>query len=101
MNNPNLTEVSKPTQWRPRQRCVCGVRAIDHPRTSPQRPRRAPEEGKQFGRSRIDPDLERQILAALKAPGRTDGVRKIAERFGVNPSTVQRISGPFVARTGP
>ena len=27
--------------------------------------------------------------------GRTEGVRKIAERFGVNPGTVQRISRPF------
>ena len=40
-------------------------------------------------------DLEARILAALKAPGRTEGVRKIAARFGVDPSTVQRISRPF------
>ena len=33
-----------------------------------------------------------------KAPGRTEGVRKIAARFGVNASTVQRINtDPFVA----
>ena len=31
----------------------------------------------------------------LKAPGRTEGVRKIAKRFGVDPGTVQRISRPF------
>jgi hypothetical protein len=54
--------------------------------------RRAKDEGKQLGRPRIAPDLE---VAALKAPGRTDGVRKIAARFGVDPSTVQRISRPF------
>jgi DNA invertase Pin-like site-specific DNA recombinase len=47
--------------------------------------RRAKDEGK----------LEQRILAALKAPGRTEGVRKIAARFGVDPSTVQRISRPF------
>jgi DNA invertase Pin-like site-specific DNA recombinase len=57
--------------------------------------RRAKEEGKQLGRPRIDPELEARILAALKAPGRTEGVRKIAKRFGVDPSTVQRISRPF------
>jgi hypothetical protein len=44
---------------------------------------------------RISADLEGQILAALRAPGRTEGVRKIAERFGVDPSTVQRISRPL------
>jgi len=57
--------------------------------------RRAKDEGKQLGRPRIAADLERRILAALKAPGRTEGVRKIAARFGVDPSTVQRISRPF------
>ena len=39
-------------------------------------------------------ELEARTLAALKAPGRTDGVRKIAARFGVNAATVQRISRP-------
>ena len=57
--------------------------------------RRAKDEGKQLCRPRIAPDLEERILAALKAPGRTEGVRKIAARFGVNPSTVQRIGRPF------
>jgi DNA invertase Pin-like site-specific DNA recombinase len=57
--------------------------------------RRAKEEGKQLGRPRIAPELEARILTALKAPGRTEGVRKIAKRFGVDPSTVQRISRPF------
>jgi DNA-binding Lrp family transcriptional regulator len=45
--------------------------------------------------NRIPEDLERRILGALKAPGRTEGVRKIAARFGVDPSTVRRISRPF------
>jgi DNA invertase Pin-like site-specific DNA recombinase len=59
--------------------------------------RRAKNEGKRLGRPRIAPELEQRILAALRAPSRTEGVRKIAERFGVDPSTVQRISGPFGA----
>jgi DNA invertase Pin-like site-specific DNA recombinase len=57
--------------------------------------RQAKAEGKQLGRPRIAPELEARILAALKAPGRTEGVRKIAKRFGVDPGTVQRISRPF------
>jgi DNA invertase Pin-like site-specific DNA recombinase len=56
--------------------------------------RRAKAEGKQLGRPRIAPELEARILAALKAPGRTDGVRKIAARFGISAKTVQRISRP-------
>jgi hypothetical protein len=31
----------------------------------------------------------------MNKPGRTEGVRKIAERFGVNAGTFQRISRPF------
>ena len=57
--------------------------------------RRAVAEGKRLGRPRLAPKLEARILAALKEPGRTEGVRKIAKRFGVNPGTVQRISSPF------
>ena len=57
--------------------------------------RRAKAEGKKLGRPRIAPGLEARILAALKAPGRAEGVRKIAKRFGVDPGTVQRISRPF------
>jgi DNA invertase Pin-like site-specific DNA recombinase len=60
--------------------------------------RRAKDEGKHIGRPRIDPEVEKRIREALRAPGRTDGVRKIAARFGVNASTVQRINAdPFVA----
>jgi DNA invertase Pin-like site-specific DNA recombinase len=56
---------------------------------------RAKSEGKKLGRPPIDPKLEAHIRKALNEPGRTEGVRKIAERFGVNASTVQRISRPF------
>ena len=58
--------------------------------------RRAVSEGKQLGRPRIPADVEQRIREALKAPDRTEGVRKIAARFGVNASTVQRINrDPF------
>src|SRR5262249_46828859 len=56
---------------------------------------RAKSEGKRLGRPPIAPELEERIRKALAAPGRP-GVRKIAERFGVNPGTVQRIRRPFV-----
>jgi hypothetical protein len=42
---------------------------------------------------RIAPQLEERILAALKA-GET--IRGVADKFDVNPSTVQRIKHPFV-----
>ena len=49
------------------------------------------------GRPRIAADVERRISAALKARKDTgDSVRKIAARFGIDPSTVQRIARPFV-----
>jgi DNA invertase Pin-like site-specific DNA recombinase len=57
--------------------------------------KRAKDEGKRLGRPRIASDLENAIRAALNKPGRTEGVRKIAARFGVDPGTVQRISRPF------
>jgi DNA invertase Pin-like site-specific DNA recombinase len=58
---------------------------------------RARSEGKRLGRPRIAPELEERIRKALATPGRP-GVRKIAERFGVDPGTVQRISRPFEQR---
>jgi DNA invertase Pin-like site-specific DNA recombinase len=58
---------------------------------------RAKSEGKRLGRPPIAPDLEQRIRSALDKPGRTEGVRKIAARFGVDPGTVQRISRPFDA----
>jgi DNA invertase Pin-like site-specific DNA recombinase len=57
---------------------------------------RAKSEGKRLGRPRIAPELEERIRKALATPGRP-GVRKIAERFGVDPGTVQRVSRPFEA----
>jgi DNA invertase Pin-like site-specific DNA recombinase len=59
--------------------------------------RRAVSEGKTLGRPRLAADVERRISAALKARKNTgDSVRKIAARFGVDASTVQRIARPFV-----
>ena len=55
---------------------------------------RARREGKRLGRPPIAAALEKRIREALATPGRP-GIRVIAERFGVNPSTVQRISRPF------
>jgi DNA invertase Pin-like site-specific DNA recombinase len=55
--------------------------------------KRAKSEGKQLGRPRIAAGLEERILAALKA-GET--IRGAADKFGVNPSTVQRLKHPFV-----
>jgi DNA invertase Pin-like site-specific DNA recombinase len=60
---------------------------------------RAKSEGKRIGRPRIAPALEERIRKALAIPGRP-GVRKIAEQFGVDPGTVQRISRPFEAPVG-
>jgi DNA invertase Pin-like site-specific DNA recombinase len=48
---------------------------------------RAKSEGKKLGRPPIASELEDAIRKALNKPGRTEGVRKIAERFGVNPGT--------------
>ncbi len=57
---------------------------------------RARSEGKRLGRPPIPADIEKAIKMALHKPGRTEGVRKIAARFGVDPGTVQRISSrPF------
>lgn len=56
--------------------------------------KRAVSEGKQLGRPRIPEELEQRILAALEAGG---SVRKTAAKFGVDPSTVQRIKRPFDA----
>jgi len=58
--------------------------------------RRAKDEGKQLGRPRIAPDLEKRIQAARNDRERTgESVRGIAKCFGVDPSTVQRIAHPF------
>ena len=52
---------------------------------------RARGEGKRLGRPPLPAAKEAAIRAALAVPGRP-GVRVIAARFKVNPSTVQRIS---------
>ncbi len=57
---------------------------------------RARREVKRLGRPPMKDALKQRIVAALKAPGRTEGVRKIAKRFGVNASTVQSISREIV-----
>jgi DNA invertase Pin-like site-specific DNA recombinase len=54
---------------------------------------RAKSEGKRLGRSPGSSELEERIRKALATPGRP-GVRMIAERFGVDSGTVQRISRP-------
>jgi DNA invertase Pin-like site-specific DNA recombinase len=59
--------------------------------------RRAKSEGKRLGRPPISPELEERVRKALNQPGRTEGVRKIAQRFGISVPTVQRISRPFEA----
>jgi DNA invertase Pin-like site-specific DNA recombinase len=56
--------------------------------------KRAKSEGKQLGRPRLAPEIEERIRKTLALPGRP-GVRVIAKQFGVDPSTVQRISRPF------
>jgi DNA invertase Pin-like site-specific DNA recombinase len=56
--------------------------------------RRVKDEGKRLGRPRIAPELETRILEALKAGGT---VRGVADKFKLNPSTVQRIKHPFDA----
>jgi DNA invertase Pin-like site-specific DNA recombinase len=58
---------------------------------------RARREGKRLGRPPLAPAVRERIAVALQAKGRTEGVRKIAARFGVNPSTVQAISRDHMA----
>jgi DNA invertase Pin-like site-specific DNA recombinase len=60
---------------------------------------RAKSEGKHCGRPWTDRETENAILADLRAPSRTEGVRKIAVRHGVSVGTVQRISRPFEVAT--
>jgi DNA invertase Pin-like site-specific DNA recombinase len=56
---------------------------------------RARAAGAKLGRPRIPQETEEAIRTALATPGRP-GVRKIAAQFGVDPSTVQRISARAV-----
>ena len=59
--------------------------------------KRAVAEGKQLGRPRIDPAMEKRIQTQLRGG---KGMRKIARELGVGTGTVQRIkeemAGPFV-----
>jgi DNA invertase Pin-like site-specific DNA recombinase len=55
---------------------------------------RAKSEGKQLGRPRIKLELEKRIHEALKGGM---SIRKTAAKFGVDPSTVQRVKHPFAA----
>src|SRR4029079_15249713 len=55
---------------------------------------RARSGGKRLGRPPIAPALEKRIREALATPGRP-GIRVIAKRLGVNPSTCQRMSRLF------
>jgi hypothetical protein len=48
-------------------------------------------EGKQLGRPKVGPDIERAILADLRREG-SPGVRGIAAAHGVSVNTVQRIA---------
>jgi DNA invertase Pin-like site-specific DNA recombinase len=54
---------------------------------------RGKDAGIKLGRPSLPQAKEDAIRAALNQPGRP-GVRKIAAQFGVDPSTVQRISRP-------
>src|SRR5215472_15279473 len=59
--------------------------------------KRAVEAGRQLGRPRIDPAMEKRIQAQLR---RGKGMRKVARECGVGTGTVQRVQqemkGPFV-----
>jgi DNA invertase Pin-like site-specific DNA recombinase len=63
--------------------------------------RRAVEQGKQLGRPRVSPAVEKRILSHLR---KGIGILKTAKTLGVGTGTVQRIkeemSGPFDARAG-
>ena len=63
--------------------------------------RRAVEQGKQLGRPRVSPAVEKRILSHLR---KGMGILKTAKTLGVGTGTVQRIkeemSGPFDASAG-
>jgi DNA invertase Pin-like site-specific DNA recombinase len=58
--------------------------------------KRAVAQGKQLGRPKVDPAIEKRIQAQLRAG---KGMRKIARELGVGTGTVQRVKqemeGPF------
>jgi DNA invertase Pin-like site-specific DNA recombinase len=59
--------------------------------------RRAVAKGTRLGRPSIKPELEERIRGAL-AGGLS--IRKTAAKFGVDPSTVQRVKHPFEGASG-
>jgi DNA invertase Pin-like site-specific DNA recombinase len=63
--------------------------------------RRAKSEGKRAWQTTSGARPRTSNPRSLNAPGRTEGVRKIAARFGVDPSTVRRISRPFEGASAP
>jgi DNA invertase Pin-like site-specific DNA recombinase len=58
---------------------------------------RAKDEGKHLGRPPMPSELQERILDA-RAGGLS--VRKTAAKYGIDPSTVQRLSRPFAANAG-
>jgi DNA invertase Pin-like site-specific DNA recombinase len=72
-----------------------GFRACDDSGAGPCWVGAGQERGETAWQAPLAAGLENRIREALNAPGRTEGVRKIAARFGVDPGTVQRISRPF------
>jgi hypothetical protein len=73
---------------------VCRVRTQHDPGASPCRACAGQERGETLGTTNHPAGEGRRHRAALSQPGRP-GVRVIAKQFGVDPSTVQRISRPF------
>ena len=59
--------------------------------------KRAVAQGKQLGRPKVDPAIEKRIQAQLRSG---KGMRKVARECGVGTGTVQRVKqemeGPFV-----
>jgi DNA invertase Pin-like site-specific DNA recombinase len=68
-----------------------GIRAVDDSERVRAGLERARRDGKRLGSRRLTRDCGERIQDALEA--REARVRKIAAQFGVNASTVQRISG--------
>jgi hypothetical protein len=62
---------------------------------------RAKSEEKRLGRPPIPAEKERAIRDALNGPGRTEGVRKIAARFGVDPQLRSADQPPFAPQAPP
>jgi DNA invertase Pin-like site-specific DNA recombinase len=54
--------------------------------------RRAVSDGVKLGRPGLKPALRERVIEALNARHETEGVRKIAQRVGLSPTTVQKIA---------